>query len=189
MPGRTQIDQGGAHANAIDIVERTGGDAVGIRMVLIRVLGKPQVHAGVIKGLRGRQPFLSLVAADGNRTFVAMKIATGEVQVVFQPAEVRQHLDERPLVVAPGGPVVVVLGHPPKQHLAIDGAGAPGSPAPGDLNRLRLQGCRRCGVAPIVGAVGGAPHIVAIFQVDGQVLEFRVVGTSLQKEDGSAGIF
>ena len=45
-----------------------------------------------------------------------------DVGVGFQPTEVGQYIGESPLIVAHGGPGIVVLGDTAQQHLTIDGA-------------------------------------------------------------------
>ena len=164
--------------------------AVGVGVVLVGIRGEAQGAAGIVESGGHRQPFLALVAAHGDGAGVAVEVVAAEVQVVFQTPEVGQHFGERPFVVAPDGPVVVVLGDAAEQHLAVDAAGAAHSLAAGDDDGFILLGSAPGGVAPAVGvgAVGGTPDVVALFEVNGQVLKVGIVGAGFQEQRGHAGV-
>ena len=115
-----------------------------------------------------------------------MEVPT-KIQVGFHLAEVGQDLHEGPLVIAPGGPVVVVLRDTAVEPLPINGAGAPGRLATRDLQRRLL---RRDGgdIVPAMGPIGRQPHIVAQHEVIGEMLEVRVIRSGLEEAHRPARI-
>ena len=117
------IGERGAHPHAVGVVHRQRADAAGIGVVVVVDLGIPRRHGRYVERLRQRQPGLALVAAHRHRAVEAVEVVY-YVGVGFQLAEIRQALDEGPLVIAPLGPTVVVLGNAAQEHLAVDGAGA-----------------------------------------------------------------
>ena len=158
-------------------------------MILIGVLPVTHGYAGVIIRAEVRKPVCPFVPADRNGAVVAVKVSSGKVEVGLQFTEVGQHFGERPLVIAPLGPIVVVLGYAPEQHLAVDGAGAAGGFAPGNHHRFGLQG-RALGLkVPAMGPVGGTPNVIAAFDILGQVLEHRVVRACFQQQHALVGVF
>jgi hypothetical protein len=77
---------------------------------------------------------------------------TSSVRVIFQPAEMRQHLRPAPLIVAQRRPLVVVGRNTAKRDRSIDRRGAPDDPTTWVGNNP--AGHRHCGQAPVVR---GAP--------------------------------
>ena len=112
----------GAHPHAVGVVHRQRADPAGIGVVVVVDLGIPRRHGRHVERLRQRQPGLALVAAHRHRAVEAVEVVN-YVRIGFQLAEIGQALHERPLVVAPLGPTVVVLGNAAQEHLAVDGAG------------------------------------------------------------------
>src|SRR5215510_2373460 len=139
-----------------------------------------------MKGDRMGKPLLRLVSAHGDRTIGAVEVPP-EIQIVFHLAEVRQDFEEGPLVIAPGGPVIVVLRDAAVENLPIDGAGAPGRLAAGYRQLGLLWGDGRH-ISPAMRAIGRQPHIVAELKVIGEMLEVRVIRSGLEEEHRSARI-
>jgi hypothetical protein len=149
-------------------------------VVLVRILGEAGGQTRLMEGDGVGQPLLRLVAAHGDRPAGAVEVPP-KIQVVLHLAEVGQDLEERPLIIAPGGPVVVVLRDAAVEDLAIDSARTPGSLAARDRQLGLLRGDARH-IAPAMGAVGRQPHIVAQLEVIGKSLEIRIVRPSLQQQ-------
>ncbi len=122
MAGFPEIGYGGAHPNAIGVVHGNGAHTTGFRMVHVRVVGMAGVTAGVPEGDLSGQPVFLPVATHRDGAGVAVEVV-GDVHVGFHLAEIRQAIGELPLVVAQGGPGVVVFRHAAQQHLAVDGGG------------------------------------------------------------------
>ena len=110
-----------------------------------------------------------------------------EVVVILHAAEEGQDVGVTPLVVAPFGPTVVVLGDSTVENLAVNGGGAAGGLAPGD-DEVGLLGGDTGAVGPTVGSVSGEKDVVAELQVIGQMVEIGVVGAGLQEQDGLVGV-
>jgi len=49
VAGLAQVGQRGAHSHPIDVIQRPGGDAIGVGAVLIGVFWEAYTHAGVVK--------------------------------------------------------------------------------------------------------------------------------------------
>ena len=127
MPGGVEVVEGVAHADAVDGVAGARRHAGGLRVVLVLLDGVALGDAGLLEGDGVGQPFRAGIAPDRNRAVVAVEVASAEVQVRLHLVEVGQAASEAPLVVAPRGPAVVVLGNATQQHLTVDGAGAASS--------------------------------------------------------------
>ena len=142
-----------------------------------------------VEGLLQGQPGLALVAADGNGAVEAVEVVD-DVGVGLQLAEVGQALDEGPLVVAPLGPAVVVLGNAAQEDLAVDGAGAADDLAAGDDDVLGADGAAPAGEGPVVGRAHlGRAGRVAELQIVGGLLEVSVIGACLQQQHRAVGVF
>ena len=143
MAALSQISQCGAHADSVGVVHWDGAHASRFRVVHVWVVGMTQSAEAGIERILGRQPSIPLVAAHRDGSFRAVEIVM-DVCVGLQFSQVGENVGEAPLVVAHGGPCVVVLRNTAQQHLAIDGAGASHHPASGHRDGCSLL---RCGVA------------------------------------------
>ena len=152
-------------------------------MVVVFGVGETGSQTSVIKRLLGREPRLPFETVGDNRPVVAVEIIV-EVRVGFQlPKEWKQFL-EVPLVVALGGPRVIVLGDATQEDLAVDGAGASGNLASGNQHG-------RGGFGALADEL---PVMVTYHNVDfrgiselyflGQVLELGIVRSRLQDQHG-----
>ena len=183
MPDGVQVGQGCAHADAVGVVHGYGPDTPRIGVVHVGVVGIALGQAGLVEGHLGRQPGLLLVAAHRNGAVKAVEVVV-DIRVRLQLAEVGQGLDEGPFVVAPGCPVVVVLGDAPQQHLAVNGAGTAHHAAPGHGHGVALLPGGDAGEGIVVGGVDGGSHlVVAVLQVVGVGLEIGVVRPGLQQQN------
>ena len=188
MARRVQIPEGGAPADAVGVVERRGANAGGIGAIVVVGMGETVGADGVVEGRLSRQPILALEASGDDGTVVAVEVV-GEIGVGLQAAETAQQVREAPLVIAHGGPTVVVLGDAPQEHLAVDGAGTAGDLATGHHDLGVFRGAVP-GELPVVVAghhVGGGG--VAELHLVGQVVEVGVIGAGLDQEHGGAGVF
>ena len=176
-----QVADCGAEPDAVRVVQRQGAYAGGIGVVVVWAVGEALGPAGVVEGLLVRTPRLSPEPVRHYRAVGAMEVVV-ECGVGLQPAKIGQQLVEAPLIVAQGGPAIVVLGDPSQEDLAVDGAGAARDLAPGDQHRLRGLGGFADEVPVVVAGhdVGGGG--VAILQLVGEALEVRVVGPRLQQQ-------
>ena len=182
MPRRAKEGQRGAHPHAVGVVHGDGTHAAGLRMVHVRVVREPDGPGGVVERLLCRQPGRLGKAAHGYETVVVVEVIGAEVHVAFQLAQVGQDAGEPPLVVAEGGPGVVVLGYATQQHLAVDGAGAADHPAARHGHGLGSQGSGVALERPVVRRVDGRGGlVVAELQVVGIALKVRVIGPCLQQ--------
>ena len=190
VAGGAEEGQRCAHAHAVGVVHGDGADSARIGVVHVRVVGEAGVAGGVIERLLGWQPGRLGEAADGDEAFRVVKVVGPEVHVAFQLPQVGQDAGEAPLVVAQGGPGVVVLGHAAQQHLAVDGAGAADYPAARHRHRLGRQGSCVALEGPVVRGVNGRGRlVVAELEVVGVGLEIWVVRPGLQKQHRLAGVF
>src|SRR5262249_10863544 len=128
-------------------------------MVLVRIIAKVGVNTGPVKGHGMRQPLVPRIAAYRDWTGLAVEFST-KIVVVFQLAEIRQHVRIGRGGVPPGGRVVITLGKPREEPLPMAGTRPAGRLAPWDGQSVLLRGELRH-VAPVMRAIGGEPHIVA----------------------------
>ena len=188
VPHAPQERERGAHAHALGVVHGNRTYAAGVRAVHIRVFRVARLDARLDKGRLERQPFLAREAPDRYGPLGAVEVVA-DVHVRFHLPEIRQHVDERPLVVALGGPAVVVLGHAPQQHLSVDGAGSAHNLAPRRRQHLGLLGRALGPPSPVVRRpLGRSVRFVAVLQVVGIVFIFRVVRSRFQQQDGAVGV-
>ena len=158
-------------------------------MVVVVDLGIPRRHRRHVERLRQRQPGLALVAAHRHRAVEAVEVVN-YVGVGFQLAEIGQALHERPLVVAPFGPTVIVLGNAAQEHLAVDGAGAADHLAARNHHVLRPRRAALAGERPVVRRAHlRRPRRVAEFQVVGRLLQVNIVRPGLQEQHRAIGVF
>src|SRR5438552_1563290 len=92
-------------------------------MVMVRTVREPCRPTGFVKGRLAWQPRLPPETVGGNRATRAVHVVV-EVLVGLELAKVGQQLLKTPLVVAHGGPRVIVFGHAAQEDLAVDGARA-----------------------------------------------------------------
>ena len=183
VAGSAEEGQRRAHAHAVGVVHRDGADAARLRVVHVRVVGESGGTGGVVERLLRRQPGLAGKAAHRNEAVVVVEVVGPKVHVGFQLAQVGQDAGEAPLVVAQGGPGVVVLRHAAQQHLAVDGAGAAHHAPARDGHRLGRQRSRIALERPVVRRVNGRGClVVAKLQVIGVGLELRVVRPRFQQQ-------
>src|SRR5262245_3226553 len=122
MPGLTQMTDGGAVANPVGVVERGRADSGRFRMVVVCAIGESGGATRLVEGDLAREPGMACKPMRDDRASVAMELI-GEILVIFQLAKVGEQLLEAPLIVAHGGPGVIILRYPAQEDLAIDGAG------------------------------------------------------------------
>ena len=106
----------------------------------------------------------------------------GEVGVGLQLAEVGQGLLESPLVVPHGRPVVEVFGNAPEEDLHVDGAGAAGDLAPGDVHRLGDLGGLGDEVPVVLAGGDVGTGGVPVPDLLRQAVEVRNVRAGLQQQ-------
>ncbi len=134
-----QIADVGAPADAVGVVERAGTRAGGVGIVVVGAVRKAVFAACLVPCLLVGQPFVGLVAPDDGRAVNAVEVV-GEVGVRLHAVEKRDELLERPLVVAPRCPVVVVLRDAAQEYLRVDSGRAAGRLAARNEHRRRLIG-------------------------------------------------
>jgi hypothetical protein len=78
-------------------------------VVHIEPLGKPCGKGGLVKRLAEGLPVVAVQPPHRHRAIRAVKVVV-YIQVGLKLAEKGQNLKERPLLIALGGPVVVVFG-------------------------------------------------------------------------------
>ena len=112
-----------------------------------------------------------------------------DVQVVLHLAKERQHLGIGPLIIAHGGPVVIVLGQPALHGLAVDGG-----PTPDHFPLCHVDFALFLGghpsQGPVVLRLGGLGVAgVAVFHLVRDVVEVRVIPAGLQEEYRPVWVF
>ena len=110
MAGRVEVAEGGAPADAVGVVEGHWPDAAGFGVVVVRDIGEPLVAAGGVEGGLVGQQLLALEATGDDGAVGVVEVIAGEVGVGLDAAQEGKQLDVAPLVVAHGGPGVVVPG-------------------------------------------------------------------------------
>ena len=176
-----QVGDGGADPDAAQVVG--GGHPDSGRIGAVGVLDKrePLPDAGLPEGPLNRRLGVGLTAPYRDRTFSPVEVVV-DVQVVFHPAEERQHLGVGPLIVAEGGPVVVVLGEPALHGLPVDGGAAADDLALGHVYLALLLG-GHAPEGPVVLRLGrlGVTGVSVLHFVWDQV-EVRVVPARFQQQ-------
>ena len=157
-------------------------------MVYIWVFREPGDHAGGIEGPLDRLFVFPAMAAYLNGAVGAVEVVA-DVQVVFDLAEIGQHLDEGPLVVPQRRPTVEVFGEAANEGLAVDGAGAADNLASGYRRPLGVAGRQLARVGPVEGGVfgrcGGAESVAELI---GQVCWVGKVGARFQQQHRPVGV-
>ena len=188
VPHLPQKRESRAHAHALGVVHGDGAHAAGVGTVHVRVFRIAGLDAGLDEGILERQPFLAREPPHRYRSLRAVEVVA-DIHVRFHLAEVRQDVDERPLVVALGGPAVVVLGNAAQQHLPVDGAGSADHLAARRRQHLGLLRRALGPPGPVVRrALGRGVGLVAVLQVVGIMLVLGIVGPRLQQQNRAVRI-
>ena len=111
-----------------------------------------------------------------------MDAAAPQVHVGFHLTKVWQKLGVRPFVIAPCGPLVVVLRGATQDDLAIDRTGPPDGFATRHEHGLCLMGIGYTGKCPVVGTNEGGGGVVAVFQIGREMRQVWIVWTGLQEQ-------
>ena len=184
-----QISQRRAHPNAVYAVQRVVAHAGGFGVIHILGERKARRLRRVQKRARYRQQLIRAVAPRGNWPIRPVKVVALKVKIVFHLAKVRQHIQKRPIAVAPRRPVVVVLRDPPKKHLPVNRAGAARHLAARQPKRRPVR--RRLRLIPPGVRVPMRlviPRQHAVLDMIGQPREIRVIRPRLQQQHGSPGV-
>ena len=179
MPGQIQVGHRHADADPFHTVPWPGPHSLGLGVVLVGVFREARIHARLIERLGVGFPLVSRVPLDGDGPIAPVEVAT-EIPISLHFPEVGQDVGESPFVVSHSRPTVIIVGNAPIEYLAVNGAGAAHGFASGNLKGW-LIGSYPGGKSPVMGAIGGKIHVVAQFQVVGQVLKVRVIGASFQE--------
>ena len=127
---RSDVGHRGIDPDTVDDVARQWTVPSGSGHVLVEFLGKPEVDTSRDEPLAQRVQLGTRRARDRHRSSMAVQLAT-EIAIVLEPPEERQHLGERPFVIAECSPTIEVAGCSADEHSAVHGA--------------RTEGmCRRC---------------------------------------------
>src|SRR5438132_1715660 len=92
-----------------------------------------------------------------------MDAAAPQVHVGFHLTKVWQKLGVRPFVIAPCGPLIVVLRGATQDDLAIERTGPPDGFATRHEHGLRLMGSGHAGKCPVVVPYGGSSCMARAF--------------------------
>ena len=148
--------------------------------------GKAFISGSLVEGaLVGRPLILGMTAAhDG--AVIAVEFVS-EVLVGLHAFEVGEDVVERPLVVTPFGPSVIVLADAAEELGVVDGTGPAGDLAAGDVH-AGLGGGASAEVPYVLGVVN-SPAAVGQPNLLGNTLEFWEVAASFEEKDGAVGVF
>ena len=182
MAGFGEIAQIGAHPDAVGVVEGGGSDALRIRVVVVPDFSIAGRYAGRVEGVLGRQPTFPGETVHDDGPVAPMEVVVAVVRVGLDAPEDWKQLGVGPLVVALGGPAVVVLRHAAQEHLAVDGAGAAGDLAAGHHNLRRGVGALAHELPVMVADHDVDFGVVAELHLFGQLLELRIVGARLDQQ-------
>ena len=147
------IGQTGAHPYAIRIIHRDGAYAGGLRMVHIWVMREALLNQGGVEGLVEGQPLRLFESSHGHWAFRTVEIVP-DVGVSLLFPEVGEHLDELPLIVAHGSPILEVLWDPTQEYLAVNGTGTADNLTPRDRQVVPVR-CPGTHERPVVWAAHG----------------------------------
>ena len=104
VAGRVQVTQRRTEPDTVGVVEGHRAHAAGLRVVVVRGVGKTGVPAGAVERRLVRQQLLPLEAAGDDRSFGAVKVVVGKVCVRLNAAQEGDQLGEAPFVVPHGSP-------------------------------------------------------------------------------------
>ena len=182
VAGRGDVGDGGRDTRPAAAVHGDRADACAGGVVVVLQVGDATFEAGVEERALEGNELVALPAHDGHGTALAVEVAA-DVLVVFELAERRERLFPRPLVVAKGGPLVVVGGHAADGHRAVDGRGAAGHLAAREVDRTV-----RDGIGFELPVVVDDGHPESVLEVVGRLIDIGVVGSGLQQEDATVGV-
>src|SRR5262245_14598253 len=121
MSGLMQVAQGGTPANPVGVIIRDRTDPSGIRVIVVWTVMKAGSATRAVEGMLVWQPLVGLKTVRNDRTVSAMEVVVTEVGVRLDLAEVLEAVFKVPLLVAHGGPGVVIFRHAAQEKLAVDG--------------------------------------------------------------------
>ena len=181
MAGRVQMGQGRRHSDALRVVHRHRRHPGGLRPVHIAILPETGGHAGLIQGGLNRRPLPLRPPQYRHRPLGAVKIVP-DVQVALHFAEIGQYLEVSPFRVAPFGPAVIILGHPPQQQLPVNRPGTAHHLALGHVLGP-LHPVNAAGQRPVMRRIPqfGVPGI-PVLQVRRQGFQIRVIRPGFQQQ-------
>src|SRR5262245_41896735 len=189
MPGLAEIAQRCTPANTVRIVAGHRANASGVRVIMVwtvRNAGGPTV---IVAGSLIWQPLFSLKASDNECTVGIMKVASTEVIIRLNLAEILKAMLKVPLIVAHRSPGVIILRHAAQEHLAIDGTRSARHLAPRHHHLRRLVG-RFADELPVMVTdhnIGGRG--IAVLHLIWQLLQGRIIGSGLDQQHRPLGVF
>ena len=156
-------------------------------MILVRISPEIGVDTRLVESHRMGEPLFWLIAAHRHRTAGTVKLIL-KIVVVFHLAKIWQHFGERPLIITPGGPVVVVFRNATIQYLAIHRTRTTHGFATGNLQR-RLLWRHLADIAPVMRPIGRQPDIIAQFEIVREMRQVGVIRSRLKEQDRGVRIF
>ena len=114
VAGGAEVGQRSAHPHAVGVVHRDRPHAARLRVVHIGVMRMPGRHSGGVERPLRRQPGFLGEPPHRNMPVGVVEVVGAEVHIRLQLAEIGQAVDEFPLVIAQGGPGVIVFRHAPQ---------------------------------------------------------------------------
>ena len=148
--------------------------------------GKALVSGSLVEGLLVGRPLILGMTAAHDGAVIAVEFVS-EVLVGLHAFEIGEDVVERPLVVAPFSPAVIVFTDAAEELGVVDGTGAAGDLAAGDIH-VGLGGGASAEVPDVLGVVN-SPAAVGQPDLFGDAFEFREVAAGFEEEDGAVGVF
>ena len=189
VPGKAEVAQRGTEANAVGVVQGYRSNAGGVGVVHVRHVGHSDAPACLVEGRLIGAPLRPVEAPAYYRAVRIVEIAAPELGVGFHLPKVLQQVLVTPLVVTLSGPRIVVLGHAPEEHLAVDGTAATGNLAPGDLQPAAGVGASPVEIPVVMRCDNVDSRGEAKLDFIGQILEIRVVRSGLQQQHRPVRVF
>ena len=174
VANRVQVAEGRALTHTVNYVEGQGPDTRGVGAVVVGAVAKSRVPRRLVEGALVGRPLILGVSAAPDGAVGAVELVP-EVLVGLHPLEVRENLFERPLVVAPFGPAVVVFADSAEELGVVDRARAARNLAPRDVH-VDLGSGPGAEVPDVVGVVDG-PSAVGKLDFFGHAVEFWEITT------------
>ena len=153
---------------------------------MVWAVGEASISGGLVEGALVGGPLILGMTTAHDRAVIAVEFVS-EVLVGFHTFEVGKNLVERPLVVAPFRPSVIVLADAAEELGVVDGAGTAGDLAAGYIH-VGLGGGASAEVPDVLGVING-PAAVGQPDLFGDAFEFREVAAGFEEEDGAVGVF
>ena len=189
-----QVSDVGAPSDAVRVVEGWWPDAGGVGVVGVLVAGISESLAGLDECVLILVPLFRLPSAAQNGAFGAV-VVVGKVGIGLDAPEVGHEFLERPFVVAPLSPIVVIFGQSSEKDLGVYGAGSADEFSAGNLH-FGIEVVSAGGEVPVVLAVFAecagpdvAVEAVSEFDLHREVVDVWVVWTGFEEEDGDVGVF